>query len=76
MSMPDIDWMALLQVSLVTVIAAVTIATLMALAIHFLSPVEGASQATTQRSAIGIGLIVLITLVVLFGIYLMVPYFH
>ncbi len=71
-----IDWAALGQVAVVTIVASAGIAALMSLANWFFSPVGEAEQPTTARKVLGWIMIGVIGLVVLFGLYLMIPYFH
>ncbi|MDR1387479.1 MAG: hypothetical protein LBJ44_07845 [Propionibacteriaceae bacterium] len=71
-----IDWWALVQVSVVTIVGAMAIVSLMSLANWLLVPPDGASQAVGWRRFSGYGVIGLMGLIVAFGIYLLVPYFH
>ncbi|MCL2735025.1 MAG: hypothetical protein FWD75_00140 [Propionibacteriaceae bacterium] len=68
--------MALLQVALVTVGAAVVIAGLMSLSNWCFTPVGETEEPTASRKALGFALIGVIVVIVLFGLYLMIPYFH
>ena len=71
-----IDWMALLQVAGVTIVATVVIAALMSLSNWCFTPVKGADQPTAARKTLGIVLLGVMGLLILFGLYLMIPYFH
>jgi hypothetical protein len=70
-----INWSALGQVAVVTVVVAVIIAALMSLSNWCLTPAEGATV-TTPRKAVGYALMGVMALIVLGGLYLMIPYFH
>ena len=71
-----VNWIALLQVAGVTILAAGVISVLMSLSNWLMTPVVGAEHPTVARRALGVGSIVLVGLIVLFGLYLMIPYFH
>ena len=71
-----VDWMALLQVTGVTIVATVVIAALMSLSNWCFTPVAGSDQPTLVRKTIGIIILGVMGLLVLFGLYLMIPYFH
>ena len=71
-----VNWMALLQVAIVTILAAVIISTLMSLSNWFMTPVGTAETTTTLRKGIGFVLIAIMVIVVLIGLYLMIPYFR
>jgi len=71
-----IDWMALLQVAGVTIAATVVISALMSLSNWCFTPAEGSDQPTLIRKTFGIALLGVMGLLVLFGLYLMIPYFH
>jgi len=71
-----VEWMALLQVTIVTVVATVVIASLMSLSNWCFTPAEGSDQPTAARKTIGIVILGVMGLLVLFGLYLMIPYFH
>ena len=72
----SINWLALLQVAVVTVGAAVVIAALMSLSNYFFTPATGSVHPTAARKAVAITLIGVMGVIVLFGLYLMIPYFH
>jgi len=71
-----IDWFALLQVAIVTVVVTVVISGLMSLSNWFLTPAESSEFITAPRRFGGIAMICLVGLIVLFGLYLLIPYFH
>ena len=71
-----VDWMALLQVAIVTIIATVVISALMSLSNWCFTPTEGSDQPTAARKTFGIVVLGVMGLLVLFGLYLMIPYFH
>jgi len=71
-----VDWMALLQVAVVTIIATVVISALMSLSNWCFTPVQGSEQPTAARKTFGIVVLGGMGLLVLFGLYLMIPYFH
>jgi hypothetical protein len=71
-----INWIALLEVAAVTIGATVVIATLMSLANWCFTPAAGADNPTVARKTIGFLLIATIGVIVIFGLYLMIPYFH
>ncbi|MDR1078001.1 MAG: hypothetical protein LBL55_04990 [Propionibacteriaceae bacterium] len=72
----SIDWWALVQVSVVTIVGAMLIVSLMSLANWLLAPQGDAVPAVGWRRVGGYALIGLMGLIVAFGIYLLVPYFH
>ncbi len=72
----SIDWLALLQVTIVTIVAAAAIATLVSLSNWAFTPAGGAEQPTRSRKVLGIVFLGLVGLIILFGLYLMIPYFH
>jgi hypothetical protein len=72
----NIDWWALVQVSIVTIVGAMAIVSLMSLANWFLAPQDEAGSTVSWRRVGGYALIGLMGLIVAFGIYLLVPYFH
>ncbi|MCL2483504.1 MAG: hypothetical protein FWF43_08860 [Propionibacteriaceae bacterium] len=74
--MSSINWMALLQVTVVTIFTAVVIAALMSLSNWFFTPVGAAEEVATSRKVIGFALLAVMGLIILFGLYLMIPYFH
>ncbi len=71
-----IDWAALGQVGIVTIFASAVIAALMSLANWCFSTVGEGDQPPMIRQVAGYALLGLIGLFVLFGLYLMIPYFH
>jgi len=71
-----VEWMALLQVAGVTIAATVVIAALMSLSNWCFTPVEGSDHPTAVRKTFGIIVLGVMGLLVLFGLYLMIPYFH
>jgi ABC-type nickel/cobalt efflux system permease component RcnA len=76
-----INWLALAEVAGVTFAGTVTLVVLMAVAARLLATsyeAEGSSSTTTasvERIA-GVGILVVMGLLVLYGIYLLVPYFR
>ncbi|MCL2784422.1 MAG: hypothetical protein FWD55_03095 [Propionibacteriaceae bacterium] len=68
--------MALLQVALVTIGATVAIATLMSAANWAFTPVAGADTVTGGRRILGFVLLCVTGLLIIFGLYLMIPYFR
>jgi len=71
-----INWMALLQVACVTIVATVIIAALMSLSNWCFTPAEGSDHPTAVRKTFGFVVLGIMCLLVLFGLYLMIPYFH
>jgi hypothetical protein len=76
-----INWMALLQVTMVTLIASVALVGLVSLGARCLdsAKVRRASGASASASALRVGawgLFSLAGLAMVFGLYLMIPYFH
>ncbi len=71
-----IDWIALLQVALVTIVATCVIAALMSLVNWFFTIPEGQTAVTLPRKIGGSAMLVVIGLVLLFGLWLIIPYFH
>jgi len=71
-----VDWMALLQVAIVTIVATVVISAMMSLSNWCFTPAEGSDHPTLVRKTFGIVLLGLMGLLVIFGLYLMIPYFH
>jgi len=71
-----IDWMALLQVAGVTIAATVVISALMSLSNWCFTPAEGSAQPTLVRKTFGFVVLGIMCGLVLFGLYLMIPYFH
>ncbi|MDR0990791.1 MAG: hypothetical protein LBL92_05480 [Propionibacteriaceae bacterium] len=67
-----IDWIALLQVAIVTIVAAVAIVGLMSLANWLLGPVGAESPPSAGRRLTGQVLIVVMALIILGGLYLIV----
>lgn len=70
-----VDWMALLQVAGVTIAATVVISALMSLANWCFTPAEGLEAPSPPRRALGITSLGVMVVFVLFGLYLMIPYF-
>jgi len=76
MTLLAIDWLALLQVAIVTIVAAVGISALMSLSNWALTPAEGLERPTRPRMVLGFAGITTMVLIVLGGLYLLIPYFH
>jgi len=76
MTLLAIDWLALLQVTIVTIVAAVGISALMSLSNWALTPAEGLERPTRPRMVLGFAGIAMMVLIVLGGLYLLIPYFH
>ena len=74
--MGSVNWMALLQVAIVTIGATVAISALMSGANWAFTPVGEAETVTGSRRAVGFVLLGLTVLLVIFGLYLMIPYFR
>ncbi len=76
-----INWLALAEVAGVTFAATVGLVVLMAVAARLLAgsyedeATSRGTSAVVERSA-GVAILVLMGLIVLFGIYLLVPYFR
>ena len=75
-SLLAINWLALLEVAVVTVFAACLIGALMSLANWFFTPDEGLDKPLPARSVLGWIMVGLIGVIVLFGLWLMIPYLH
>jgi len=74
-----INWAALGTVAAVTILTAVAIAGLMSAANWILSGPENTAEEpviSTVRKVAGYAIMAVIGLIVLFGIYLMIPYFR
>jgi len=71
-----IAWSALGQVAAVTIVATVSISALMSLSNWFLTTPADQEHVTRPRMVIGFILLGIMGLIVLFGLYLMIPYFH
>ena len=74
-----INWAALGTVAAVTILTAVAIAALMSAANWILSGPDSTTDdavISTARKVAGYAIMVVIGLIVLFGIYLMIPYFR
>jgi len=74
-----IDWGALLLVAVVSLIATVVIVTLGAFAARFLD--AGHTRRADGQGGMGLlvaayGMLGVIGLIILFALYLMIPYFH
>lgn len=65
-----IDWMAFFIVLLATVTAASLVVTLYSVGLRLLDDGRG------WRRPLGVACFVLCSLVVLYGVYLVIPYFH
>ncbi|MDR2929638.1 MAG: hypothetical protein LBV06_01825 [Propionibacteriaceae bacterium] len=74
--MIGVDWWALLQVTVVTIVASAAIAGLMSLANWFWTPATDSEQPTRSRKAVGWVLMGVMGVIVLGGLYLIIPYFH
>ena len=74
--MSSINWGALLLVACVTIGATVAIASLMSLSNWCLTPAEGSEHPTVTRRSLGIILLIMQVGIILFGLYLMIPYFR
>ena len=71
-----VDWLALLQVAVVTILASVGISALMSLSNWALTPAEGLERPTRPMMVIGYAGIGMMVLIVLGGLYLIIPYFR
>ncbi|GAB2548859.1 hypothetical protein [Brachybacterium huguangmaarense] len=73
-----IDFGALGLVAVVTLVACVAIVTVVSLGARFLQPADGAAAATVPagRRAAGWAMFAIAGAAVLFGLYLVIPYFH
>jgi hypothetical protein len=74
-----IDWLALGKVALVTVIVAVIVVTIVSFAARFLDAAKVRTENGQSATALKIGsyaLFAVVGLIILFGIWLMIPYFH
>jgi hypothetical protein len=71
-----VDWLALLQVAGVTIAAAVAISGLLSLANWLWTPAEGLEEPLPVAKGAGYAVLGLMGLMVAFGLYLMIPYFH
>jgi hypothetical protein len=74
-----IDWQALVIVAVVSIVAAVVFMTLLATGIRLLVTAQGHIASGRSGGAplpLGYGLLALAGLLVLFGLYLIVPQFH
>ena len=71
-----IDWGALLLVAVVSIAATVVIAALMSVSNWLFASAEEGGQAMAARRTMGFVVLGVIVAVVLFGLYLMIPYFH
>ena len=76
MTLLAVDWLALLQVAVVTILAAVGISALMSLSNWALTPVDGLEHQTRPRLLLGYVCIGMMVLIVLGGLYLIIPYFR
>jgi len=75
-SLLAINWLALLEVAAVTIFAACLIGVLMSLANWFFTPDEGLDKPLRAKMVLGWIMLGLMGAIVLFGIWLIVPYFH
>lgn len=74
-----INWVALVQVAVVTLVAATLVVTLLAVATRLLRPLTAAGTPTTAgplARTSGYALMVAMAGIVGFGLYLIIPYFH
>jgi len=74
--MVNVDWLALLKVAGVTILAATVIAALMSLSNWLLTVPDGREAVSVSRRILGLGVVGVMVLFLLFGLYLMIPYFH
>jgi hypothetical protein len=72
----DINWAALGQVALVTILATGVIAALMSLSNWALSPGDDGAAVSTTRQVLGYALLGVQGIIILVGLYLMIPYFR
>ncbi len=77
----NVNWVALVEVAAVTFAGTVVLVVLMAVAARLLAGSfeddgSGKPLAATIERSVGTGILILMGLLVLFGLYLMVPYFH
>lgn len=70
-----IDWVALLIVAVVSVVGSVVFVALLSAGIRVLTPAQAAGGAQVNRP-LGYGLLGLAGLLVLYGLYLIVPQLH
>jgi len=74
--MSNVNWGALLQVAIVTIGATVIIAALVSGANWAFTVPEGEKQPTQARRILGYVFLGITVVVVIFGLYLMIPYFR
>ena len=67
-----IDWLALLMVAVVSIVATVIIALLMSASNYFFNPPKGENKAPQSRRILGFVFLGLIGCVLAFGLFLMV----
>jgi hypothetical protein len=70
-----VNWLALLEVTIVTIVGAVAIVGLMSLANWLLTP-DGDGTAILSRRVAGYAIVGVMGLIVLGGLYLLIPYFR
>ena len=75
-SLLAIDWLALAKVTGTTIVAACLIGTLMSLANWFFTPEEGLDKPLRAKMVLGWIMVAAMGVIVLYGIWLIVPYFH
>jgi hypothetical protein len=74
-----IDWTALAQVAVVSITTTVLFVVLLSFGIRLVSPADlpqHGGQSGSARQAVGYALLGLAAILVLFGLYLIVPQFH
>lgn len=75
-SLVAINWLALLEVAGVTIAATCLIGALMSAANWFFTPEEGLDEALPAKRVLGWAALVVMVVILGFGIWLIVPYFH
>lgn len=70
-----VDWLALVLVAVVSIASTAVFVALLATGIRVLVPAESGSSARVNRP-LGYGLLGLAALLVLYGLYLIVPQLH
>jgi hypothetical protein len=71
-----IDWTALLIVAVVSVVGSVVFVTLLATGIRVLTPAQADGGRSQPNRPLGYGLLGVAGLLVLYGLYLIVPQLH
>lgn len=71
-----IEWSALVVVAVVSIVASVVFVGLLATGIRVLTPARADGGVSRVNRPLGYGLIGLAGLLVLYGLYLIVPQFH